>query len=382
MSAVFFTFFAAYGALLPFIPVYYQAIGLTPGQIAFLQSLTPLLVFLSQPLFGPLADRMGNRGRLLAIVLGAAGLLGAAILLPRSFVALLPIVALFSFFCSGIVPLSDSIALGEAQRTGRAYAQLRLWGSIGFLVATNLLGFVYARFSITWAFGFWLVGIAIACLLSLRLPADAVRRERQPLGPSLRRLVARRELLLFLGVVGILQMTEAAHATFFSIHLSGLGAASGLVGIAWGLAATTEVPVWTFLPRFVRRWGPLPILVVSATCYGVRWLIYGVVGSAPLLVGLQLMQGISFALFMPVAVEEVGRLTPPELRSSGQALLGIVSGGVATVVGTMVGGLLVQRSGTGFLYTVMGVVALVAAAGFVALWRATAGAQRKEELPE
>lgn len=382
MSAVFFAFFAAYGALFPFIPVYYQSIGLTPGQIGLLQSLAPMLVFLSQPLLGPLADRMGNRGRLLAIVLGAAAVLGAAILVPRSFAGLLPVVALFSFFRSGIVPLSDSIALGEAQRTGRAYPQLRLWGSIGFLIASNLLGFLYARFSITLAFWVWLACIGVAAILAYRLPADAVRTERKPLGPSLKRLIARRELLLFLGVVGLLQMTEAAHATFFSIHLSGLGAASGLVGLAWGLAAMTEVPVWTFLPRIVRRWGPLPILTVAATCYGIRWVIYGFVGSVPLLVALQLLQAISFALFMPVAVEEVGRLAPPDLRSSGQALLGIVSGGVATVVGTMVGGMLVQTSGTGRLYTVMGGVAFAAAIGFVALWRATAGAHRQVGVPE
>ncbi|HLO01764.1 MAG TPA: MFS transporter [Symbiobacteriaceae bacterium] len=369
MSRVFFIFFAGYGALLPFLPVYYQQIGLTPGQIALLQSLTPLLVFLSQPIFGPLADRVGNRGRLLAGVLLATGVVGAAMLLPRSFGALLPIVALFSFFRSVIVPLSDSIALGEAQRTGRAYSQLRLWGSTGFLIATNVLGFVYARYSIKLAFGIWLAGMILATLFAARLPADGVKTKRQPLGPALKRLVANRELLLFLGVTALLQMTEAAHATFFSIHLSGLGAAAGLVGVAWGLAALTEVPVWSVLPRFVRRWGPLPILTVAATFYGIRWVLYGLVGSAPLLVGLQLLQGISFALFMPVAVEEVGRLTPPDLRSSGQALLGICGGGIATVVGTLVGGVLVEAAGTSLLYTVMGGVAFVGALGYVGLLR-------------
>lgn len=369
MSRVFFIFFVGYGALLPFLPVYYQQIGLPPGQIALLQSLSPLLVFLSQPIFGPLADRMGNRGRLLAGVLLATGLMGALLMLPRSFAALLPVVALFSFFRSVIVPLSDSIALGEAQRTGRSYSQLRLWGSLGFVVATNLLGFVYARYSIKLAFVVWLASMALGALIATRLPADGVKRKREPLGPSLKRLVANRELLLFLGVTSLVQMTEAAHATFFSIHLSGLGAAAGLVGLAWGLAALTEVPVWSVLPRFVRRWGALPILTVAATFYGIRWVIYGLVGSAPFLVGLQLLQGISFALFMPVAVEEVGRLTPPELRTSGQALLGIVSGGVATVIGTMVGGMLVDRAGTALLYTVMGGVAFVGALGYVGLLR-------------
>lgn len=369
MSRVFFIFFVGYGALLPFLPVYYQQIGLTPSQIAILQSLAPLLVFLSQPIFGPWADRIGNRGRLLASVLLATGLMGAFILLPRSFGALVPVVALFSFFRSVIVPLSDSIALGEAQRTGRSYSQLRLWGSLGFLIASNLLGFAYARYSIKLAFGAWLVAMTLGTLFATRLPADGVKAKRQPLGPSLKRLVANRELILFLCVTSLVQMTEAGHATFFSIHLSGLGAAAGLVGVAWGLAAFTEVPVWSVLPRFVRRFGPLPILTVAASFYGIRWVLYGMVGSAPLLVGLQLLQGISFALFMPVAVEEVGRLTPPELRSSGQALLGIVSGGIATVIGTMAGGMLVDRGGTSLLYTVMGGVAFVGALGYAGLLR-------------
>jgi PPP family 3-phenylpropionic acid transporter len=369
VAPVFFAFFAAYGAFFPFLPVHYQMIGLSPGQISLLQAMVPLLVFISQPIFGPLADRSGHRGRLLAVILALVGALGALVGLPRTFAAVLPVVALFSFFQGVVVPLSDSIALGEAQRTGVEYPRLRLWGSIGFLVASNLFGFLYGWAGQGWSFILWPALMGIAALLALRLPADGVKASRQPIGPSLKRLLARRELLLFLGVVGLVQMTQAAHATFFSIRLGSLGGTSGMVGVAWGLGALTEVPVWTFLPQFVRRWGPLPLLVIASVSFGVRWILYGLVASPALLVGLQVLQAISFALFMPVAVEEVGRRTPPDLRSSGQALLGIVSGGLATVLGTLLGGLVVQAAGTGQLYLWMGGVSFVAAVGFLALMR-------------
>jgi PPP family 3-phenylpropionic acid transporter len=366
MAIVYFFYFGAVGALSPFLSLYYKQAGLTGTQISVLSALPPLLIFISQPIFGPLTDRSGHRGRMLGHLLLATAVTGLSMAMGSTFWTLLPFIAGWAFFSGLITPTADSIALGEVQRTGVTYPQLRLWGSIGFLIVTILIGRVFTQISLRWMFPIYTLLIMIAWFYAHRLPQDGVSAKRA-IGPALKELLRNRLLLIFLLLSAMTWMAQAAHATFYSVHLTGIGGSSNTVGWAWGLAAAMEVPVWTVLGRLTKRIGPVPILAFATLVYGVRFWIYGMVTDPAVLVGLQVLQAFSFAMFMPTAVVLVGELTPPELRTSGQALLALTNGGLATIVGTLGAGRIVDRWGTAVLYKVSGSMAFLSAAGFLTL---------------
>ncbi|MEW8977907.1 MAG: MFS transporter [Symbiobacterium sp.] len=372
MSAVYFFFFGAQGAMTPFLSLFYKSAGLSATEIALLLSVPPVMLFLSQPLFGQLADRSGNRGRLFGQILVAAALAGALVSLGSSFWTFLPLVALWSFFSGPLGAIADSIALGEVQRTGASYPQLRLWGSVAWVITTTLGGWLYNRIDLRWSFAFYTTISLVTLIFSRRLPADGVSRERGPL-PPFSTLFRIPELTGFLLCSGLLQVTVAANSAFLSIHIGSLGGSNSVVGLAWAIAASMEVPVWLYLDRITERFGDMEVVTVSAFMYGLRWLLMGVAPAAGLVLALQLMQAVTFALFAPTAVQIVGRLVPQELRTSGQALLVLVNSGVATVIGNLVSGRLVDLSGTVLLYRVAAVIALAAGLGFLLLTRRTRG---------
>jgi MFS transporter, PPP family, 3-phenylpropionic acid transporter len=366
LSSVYFFLFGAVGALSPYLSLYFHQMGLSGTQISLLMSVLPVLLFISQPLFGPLTDRSGHRGRMLAyllLVVGATGLLVAA---GRSFQTLLPLVMLWGFFGGPLTPIADSVALGEAARTGSSYPRLRLWGSIGFLLVTMALGRLYSVVDLRWAFVAYAVLNAAAFGFARRLPAEGVPG-RQPVFREMGRVIRNPFLLGLLLCCGVVQMAAAAHSTFFTIHMAAIGGSSGTAGLAWALSAATEVPIFLLLGRVTVRTGPLPLLALSAAVYAVRWFLYSLVTVPAVLVWLQLLQAFSFAIFMPTAVVLVGELVPAELRSSGQSLLSLVNGGLATVLGTLAAGRLMDRMGTAGLYRVASYVALAGACGFFLL---------------
>jgi MFS transporter, PPP family, 3-phenylpropionic acid transporter len=366
VSMVYFFLFGAVGALSPFLSLYYKQVGLTGTQLGLLSSVTPILLLISQPIFGLLTDRSGHRGRMLARLLVVVAATGALLALGTSFWTLLPLVMLWSFVSSVLVPIADSIALGEAVNTGVSYPRLRLWGSVGFLAVTMVAGRLYRVIDLRWMFGIYAVLMLITWACARRLPAEGITGKRD-VWPAVKGLLRHRLLLTFLVLSAIANMAQAAHATFFSVHLMNIGGTTGTVGLAWALAASTEVPVWLILGRINQRTGHWPILAVATVMYGVRFLIYGMITVPSVLVWLQVLQGVSFALFQPTAVVLVGELAGPELRTSGQALLALVNGGVATVLGTMAAGRIVDTWNTAVLYKVAGLVAWVSAAGFLAL---------------
>ncbi|MFZ5816576.1 MAG: MFS transporter [Bacillota bacterium] len=368
MSAVYFFLFGALGALVPFLALFYRAAGLSAREISILLSVIPVMLVISQPIFGPLTDRSGHRGRMLAWLFLAASLSGGLIALGTGFWSLLPLVMLWAFFAGPLVPIADSIALGEVQRTGVGFPQLRLWGSVGFVLVTTLFGRLYNSIDLRWMFGLYALMCLLAFGLARRLPADGLSNRRELL-PVLKELLRSPILVAFLLLSAILQTTQAAHAAFFSIHMDSLGGSSFLVGLAWGFAAVVEVPVWLVLSRVTQRTGPLPLLAFATAIYALRWFLYAVAPTPWTLLALQGLHGLSFGIFMPTAVVLVGELTPAELRTSGQALLVLVNGGIATVIGNLTAGHIVDLSGTAALYRVAAYVAATACIGFILLVR-------------
>lgn len=366
MSLVFFFLFGAIGALNPFLPMFYRSMGLSGTEIAILMSIMPVLLFISQPLFGPLTDRSGHRGRMLSWLLLATGVGGLLVAAGHSFASLLPLVLLWSFFNGPLVPIADSVALGEIVATGISYPRLRLWGSVGFLLLTVALGRLYTFVDLRWAFAAYALCNAAAWYCARRLPPEGIP-SRPPVWRDLVRLVRNPFLIALLLCCAVVQVSQAAHAAFFSIHLQSIGGSSGTAGLAWGLSALTEVPLFLVLGRVTRRTGPLPLLALSGVVFAVRWYLYSLATVPATLVWLQLLQAFSFAIFMPTAVVVVGELTPPELRTSGQSLLGLVNAGLATVLGTLGAGRIVDQAGTAGLYRVASYVALAGGIGFLLL---------------
>ncbi|MBP2018993.1 MFS family permease [Symbiobacterium terraclitae] len=379
MSAVYFFFFGAQGAMTPFLSVFYRSSGLSASQIALLLSVPPVMLFLSQPLFGQLADRLGNRGRLFSQLLVVAALAGGLVSLGSSFWSFLPLVALWSFFAGPLGAIADSIALGEVQRTGASYPQLRLWGSVSWVITSTLGGWLYNRIDLRWSFAFYTIVSLVTLVWSTRLPAEGVTSRSRTL-PPISTLFRIPELTGFLLCSGLLQTTIAANSAFLSIHVGNLGGSNSLVGLAWAIAALTEIPVWLYLDRITERFGAVRVVTFAAFMYGLRWALMSLAPAAGMVLVLQAMQAFSFALFAPTAVQIVGRLVPQELRTSGQALLVLVNGGVATVLGNLVAGRLVDLAGTAMLYRATAAVALAAGLGFMLLVRRarSGGAGRQE----
>jgi len=366
VSAVYFFLFGANGAMSPFLSLYFRSRGLSGSQSSLLFSLMPVLLFISQPLFGPLTDRSGHRGRMLAWLLAASGLAGLLIAAGGSFWSLLVLVMLWSFVAGPLVPVSDSVALGEMQRTGNPYVRIRLWGSVGFVIVTVLMGRLYDWIDLRWMFvGYFALNL-VGALFARRLPPDGISALRA-VWPAMKALLQSPAVAGFLLLSALLQSTQAAHSSFFSLHVQHVGGSNGIVGLSWAIAAAAEVPVWLVMHRISDRVGPQRILAIAGLMYSLRWLMNALAPSPGLLMVSQLLQGFTFAFFMPTAVLWIGSLVPDELRTSGQALLVLVNSGIATVAGNLLAGRIIDLAGTVALYQVNAAVALVAGVGFFVL---------------
>lgn len=370
LSAFFFFLFVTYGAFLPFFPTWLEARGVRGVAMSALMAMVPAFGVVGPPGFGALSDWLGLRAGLLRIAT-AGGLVSMLILVAPAAGGHLPGVALigaamliFSLCRAPTVAMADVIAV-EASRpennggVARSYGSVRLWGSIGFLVAAAGAGHVIdVRDPLAWPA---LLAVSSACTFALSFTLDAEAPARADhLGASLRRVIADRSyaLLLVSAFLGF-----GAHVSYdicFSLHLKALGVGASGAGAAWAIGVVAEVALMAFSGRLIARFSASHLLVAAFLGGAVRWALIASISSVPVLLALQPLHALSFAVFWVTSLDLVKRLAPRDVLATAQGLFNAAVGGGAVVFMFVWGALFEARGGPTTFACAAGVAVIAA----------------------
>jgi PPP family 3-phenylpropionic acid transporter len=331
------TLYMAVGALYPFIPVYYQTLGITLGGIGLLGALSAGAAAVAAPLWGATADRLRSpRAVMPAAAIGAA-VSAVLVSLVEPVVPLVIAVAALAAFMAGVAPILDARALEVAGGDRNRYSLLRVWGSASFIVSVLFVGWLIDQAGIASMFAV-LAGTLLATgILGLALrghAAAAAVPHLAGIGAVLRSPV----LGPFLLAILLVWSSNMAINAFFSIHLVEIGAQSALVGAAWAIGALVEIPVMLGYPRLGGRFGVGRLLVVGASVFFIRALAVLLVRDPVLATATMALHGVGFALVLVGGVVYVSRHAPAGTAATAQGVLGATVFGVAAIVGPGVGG--------------------------------------------
>ncbi len=363
-GAMYFGYYMALGALIPYINLYYERIGLSGVQIGALAALPVLVGVLAALLWSGAADAFHwHRGILKVALLGVCAAI-LALSRAQGYAALALIVAVYAVFNSPIVPLLDSAALEVAQEKRHTYGAMRVGGTIGWAISTWLMGTLIERFNIHLMFTGYVVFMGLTFVLSWAQPQ---RRQmlRISLYQGLRRLLLRRDFLIFLASAFLVGMTIGTMNTFYSLYMDGIGAGEGLIGLAWTVAALSEAPMMLYSGRIIRRISASGLLKIAFVTYAVRWLLLSFIYNPVLALVVQLLHGLSFGALLTGGVTYVSERTPEGLGTTAQAVFTTVAFGLASIAGSLAGGSFYDSVGMMVLFRIMSVVAL---AGLALFW--------------
>src|SRR5262245_7606673 len=117
--------------------------------------------------------------------------------------------------------------------------------------------------------------------------------------------------------------------------------------------------------RLGDRFGPKNLYLVGLTVFTAASLWCGVAGSIGMLVAARVVQGIGAALLTPQTLSTITRIFPPERRGVAMSVWGATAG-VATLVGPLAGGVLVDHLGWQWIFFVNVPVGIIGLA--LAVW--------------
>ncbi len=355
---LFFFQFAAIGVYFTYLNVYYREAGLSGTLIGIINMSTSLVGMAGAVAWGYVSDRTGQNRLLIGA--GAVGALAAAQIVPllHSFAAFLLVGIVGSLFGSATSTLVDSTTLVILGERRDDYGRYRLGGTIGYILATGLAGFLFDRVGLSLMFQVYGVAMALFAAAALMLPAMPVHHEaRSP--SAIGTMVRRPAWLLFIVVVFLCWIASNSAIMFMGVSLNAMGANQTLIGIAVTIGAVVEIPFMAFSGRLLRRFGSTRLLMVSIGIMVARFLLLGWMPAPEWAIAINTLNGIAFPLFWTSSVTYANKMAPPGLAGTAQGLLNS-SSSLAAVVSSLLSGWLFDRLGPNGMFLVMAFCVLAA----------------------
>ncbi|MBO6574495.1 MAG: MFS transporter [Rhodothermales bacterium] len=315
-------------------------------------TVNPLAAIVAPFFLGLIADRYFATEK----VLGVLHLLGGAFMFlvpqvsanPVLFIVLL---AAYNLCYMPTLGLSNSLAFHHITDQEKQFPLIRVFGTIGWIVAGLAISFVLSGMvsgaAEATALPLYMAAGASIVLgfYSFSLPNTPPAAKGKPVsissivGVDAFRQLGSRAFYVFLAASFLLCIPLAAYYNFTQLFLE----ASGVERIAatQTLGQMSEVVFMLLMPFFFRRLGVKWMLVVGMGAWVLRYVLFALAAPAGvfwmIVIGI-LLHGICYDFFFVTGQIYVDKKSTPEIRGQAQGMLVLITYGAGMFIGAQVAG--------------------------------------------
>jgi MFS transporter, PPP family, 3-phenylpropionic acid transporter len=363
LASYYFFYFTLFGSLLPFFGLYMQSLGFSAWQIGQVMAVLIGTKIVAPYLWGWLADKTGVIMPWVRGLIGLATLSSIGLLWVDSFLGVLLVVMLFSFFWHGGLPLFEAYTFSQLGTEKTQYGRIRLWGSLGFIAAVLVLGELFSRYGLS---GFpWVILILFVLLwaVSWSLKDKPVVACSNETSPALLALIKSPLVLSLLAVSFLIQFSHGTYYNFFSIDLTDHGYSKQTIAWLWTWGVVAEIFVFLAMVWLFHNLSVRTLILASLLLTLLRWQlnIWGVESLGWMLLA-QTLHAASFGLFHAAALHLIDGLFQGKLRGRGQAIYAATSQGLGGAMGALLAGLTWTLGGALLSYMLSSFAVLLAIA--------------------
>jgi PPP family 3-phenylpropionic acid transporter len=353
LSSFYFFYFAIVGTFIPYWSLFLKDSGFNPVQIGELFALLGGTRIIAPILCGWIADRTGKNLRIIRIVSFLTALLFSGFIFVHGYVWFAWITIAFGFFWNSTLPQFEAVTLYHLKEQAHRYSRIRLWGSIGFIVAVLGVGRLLDMQWPELLLPSIITGLmTLVWLVSLMTPTiQAVNHETAAIG--IMQILKMPEVLAFFVANMLLQLAHAPYYVFYSIFLKHYQYSTSLTGFLWALAVFAEIVLFIYMRSVLKRFSLRAVLLFSSVLSIVRWLMIGwCVDYFWLLTFAQLLHAATFAGVHVAAIHLVHLYFGDRHQGKGQALYACLSFGLGGMLGSYYSGYYWESLGAKFVYSI------------------------------
>lgn len=353
----YFLYFAALSSLMPYLVLFYQELAFSGAQIGLLTGIPPLVTLVAAPFWTGLADSKHWHKWIMGLGIVITVLVIFLLQSLTGFVVVFALIILFNTFISPVPSLADSATMNMLGEERAKYGRIRLGGTIGWGIFAPIAGVLVQRYGLNAGF----LSFSAIMLVNLLISQKFVHGVHEQAGShqgGIRLLLTNRRWINFLFLAFLGGIGSFSVAAYLFPYMAELGANESTMGFASAIATVTEVFIFFFGNRLVKKFGSYGLLILALVMSGIRSLLYSMVSTPLTVLVLQAFGGTIFPAIWLAGVSYADEHAPPGLKSSSQGLFGAMMFGVGAAAAGFIGGLLLESIGGRGMFLVLGIVIL------------------------
>lgn len=329
-------------------PSYLTTIGFTAADFGWMYSVGPIAGMISPFIVGMIADRFFPTQRVLGVMhlLGAASMFGATMLMtPDSSPTLINLIFFaHMLFYFPTLALTNSLAMHNMQDSEKEFPLVRVFGTIGWIIAGYTLGWLewgptIHQFQMAAIAGL-LLGLYSFTLPHTPPPAAGKKvSARELMGIDAFVLLKQRPYLVFMISSLLICIPLAFYYQMAERFVRQAGIAAPPSKMTWG--QISEAVFLVMMPFFFKRLGVKWMLAVGMAAWVVRYGLFSAAAPsgmhAMILIGI-ILHGICYDFFFVTGQIYTDKTAPKEIRGQAQGMLVLFTLGLGMFIGAQVAG--------------------------------------------
>lgn len=374
VTAASFIGFAGFTLVMPFLPLYFQQLGVDDvSEVALWTGLslgvTPALTALLSPFWGRLADRFGRKIMVERSLASFVVVMCAMAWVTEAWhiFALRAVQGLFAGY--GALALTMAADVAPKDRTafaiGFVQTAQRLGPAVGPVLGAAVAQLVGLRRAFLVTAGFYLIALVLVFFMYDERGVLRTMPEPGKGRVSFRSVLAFQNFLLLMAVVFGLQFIDRSFGPVLPLFVGELGTPDSRVplvaGVLFSFAAATGAIGHYWAGRLLRHRSARALIVWSAAAGAAGAAMYALAPSTPLLFAATPLFGAAIGVASTAAYTAANSVMPPNARGAGFGLLTTASL-VGLAISPIASGLLAATSiRTVFVFDAAGMLVLAAA---------------------
>ncbi len=352
LSGFYFFYFATLGGFIPYWSLYLKENGFNSADIGQLSALLLGTKIIAPNIWGWIADHTGKSIRIIRLASLFAALLFIGFLFAQGYFWFALITLAFSFFWNAVLPQFEAVTLFHLKEQSYRYSRVRLWGSVGFIIAVLGVGRFLDKEPVTLLPFIVIALLSLGWLVTLLTP-EAKQAHHESVSVGLRYILKKPEVLAFFMVNILLQAAHSPYYVFYSIFLKLHHYSATLTGLLWALGVVAEIVLFIFMGRLLKNTSLRKVLLFSVVLAILRWLMIAwYPDNLILLITAQLLHAATFGAAHVTAIHFVHLYFGQRHQGKGQALYTSLSFGVGGVLGSLYSGYYWESKGGVFVYSI------------------------------
>lgn len=350
-----------------FLVVFLKNYGYSNTVTGIIVAMIILLRIIFQPIIGYISDKKKSVKNIIIISTGISA--ASSLIIPlysQKLIVIIIVCIIYSIFSNPMIALVDSFTmLKQKEISALNYGIVRSAGSLSYSIAGYIIGCMIKNTDAKFIFFIYAISsilFIISCMFvnEKNMFSEEIKKSHVSFKEFKKHLLNNIPFIFLFIVSSVVFIPLLSINLYMPVILTSLGGNEADYGLSVLIMASSEIPVLIMSKRLLIKYKDTALIIIALFFCVFKSFLQSFAMSVDAQIYLQLLESVSYALFLPAALFFINRISPAKYISTYLTLFFSGFVGISFILASVAGGILIDSLGVFSMLKIFSIAALIA----------------------